>query len=92
MDDPAEIATLPALVGFLARQRNDLEAPALAVAPAIGAVLAALRAQRGCGVARMSGSGATCFGVFDGEAAALAAADALRRGAPGWWVAAGPVG
>jgi 4-diphosphocytidyl-2-C-methyl-D-erythritol kinase len=55
MDDPADLGTLPALVGFLARQRNDLEAPALAVAPAIGAVLAALRAQRGCGVARMSG-------------------------------------
>lgn len=81
-------ANADALFGWLAAQRNDLEAPALAVAPAIAATLAALRAQPGCGLARMSGSGATCFGLFAGEGAALAAAAALRRAEAGWWVAA----
>lgn len=80
-----------ALVAWLAAQRNDLEAPAVAVAPAIGRVLAGLRGQDGCGLARMSGSGATCFGLFAGESAALAAADALRAAEPGWWVTAAPV-
>lgn len=79
------------LFAWLSTRRNDLEAPAVAVAPAIGHVLAALRSQDGCGLARMSGSGATCFGLFEGEAAALAAADALRATEPGWWVAAAPV-
>lgn len=67
----------PALGG-----RNDLEAPALAIAPVIGDVLAALRAQPGMRLARMSGSGATCFALFDDIAARDAAATAMN---PGWW-------
>ncbi len=78
------------LFGWLAAQRNDLEPPARAIAPAIDAALAALAAQPGCGLARMSGSGATCFGLFAAEAAARAAADALRRAEAGWWVSAAP--
>jgi 4-diphosphocytidyl-2-C-methyl-D-erythritol kinase len=63
---------------------NDLEPPAVALCPAIGAVLAALRTTPGCLLARMSGSGATCFGVFADAVAAAAAAEVLRR--PDWWV------
>lgn len=80
-----------ALAAFLARQRNDLQDPAVAAVPQVGAVLAALAAQPGCLLARMSGSGATCFGMFGSEAAALDVADALRLSEPGWWVVAAPV-
>lgn len=75
-----------ALTAWLAAQRNDLEPPARAIAPQIGAVLAAIAAQPGCALARMTGSGATCFGVFATRAARDAAAAGLAR--PGWWVAA----
>lgn len=64
--------------------RNDLEAPARALAPVIGTVLDALAAQPGCLLARMSGSGATCFGVFRYAAAAAQAARGLAR--EGWWM------
>jgi 4-diphosphocytidyl-2-C-methyl-D-erythritol kinase len=80
-----------ALFAFLAGQRNDLAAPAVEAVPAIADVLAALAAQPACRLARMSGSGATCFGLFATGPAALAAADALRRARPEWWIAAGPV-
>ena len=76
---------------WLRDQRNDLEVPAMALAPAIGTVKAALEARPGCLLARMSGSGATCFGLFASEELAKAAAGALRAKAPAWWVAAGPV-
>jgi 4-diphosphocytidyl-2-C-methyl-D-erythritol kinase len=90
-DLPARFASPEALFAWLGRSRNDLEAPAIALQPVIARVLDALAAQTGCRLARMSGSGATCFGLFDGELAALAAADTLRRAQPGWWIAAGPV-
>lgn len=76
-----------ALVGWLAMQRNDLQAPAMAVCPAIGEVLAALSPAS---LARMSGSGATCFGLVRSEAEARYLADRLRS-AGDWWVAAAPV-
>jgi 4-diphosphocytidyl-2-C-methyl-D-erythritol kinase len=78
----------PSLFAWLAGTRNDLEPPARAVAGPIAEVLAALAAQPGCALARMSGSGATCFGLFATEAPARAAADALARAEPGWWVVA----
>lgn len=66
--------------------RNDLEKPALTVAPVFGDALALLRAQPGCRLARMSGSGATVFAVFtDGECAETATR-AVRSAQPGWWV------
>lgn len=68
---------------WLAAQRNDLEAPAIRVAPNIADALAAIRGT-GAAVARMSGSGATCFGLYPDAEAARSAADALAR--PGWWV------
>ena len=86
------LADAAALAAFLAAGRNDLEAPARALAPAIGAVLAALAAAPGCLLARMSGSGATCFGLFAGEAAARRAAAGIAAAEPGWWVAAAGFG
>lgn len=77
---------LAELAAFLKQQRNDLEAPAMAAAPVIAAVKAALGAQPGCLLARMSGSGATCFGLFADAARAAAAAKAVGAGNPGWWV------
>ncbi|WHO37146.1 4-(cytidine 5'-diphospho)-2-C-methyl-D-erythritol kinase [Sphingobium sp. AP49] len=64
--------------------RNDLEAPARALAPVIGDILAALRGSQ-ARLARMSGSGATCFALFDTTADMGLAADRLRRDHPGWW-------
>ena len=76
------------LVEFLAGQRNDLEHPAVKLAPAVARVLAALRAERGCCLARMSGSGATCFGLFNSPRAAAVAARNLSAVHPRWWVKA----
>jgi 4-diphosphocytidyl-2-C-methyl-D-erythritol kinase len=75
-------------LAVLANDRNDLEAPAISLAPAIGDVLAALRSVPGCRLARMSGSGATCFGLLDTQRAATAAAASLRAAHPQWWVRA----
>jgi 4-diphosphocytidyl-2-C-methyl-D-erythritol kinase len=80
------------LAAFVSMQRNDLEVPAMVVQPVIGRVKAALSAQPGCMVARMSGSGATCFGLFADPLAAHAAARAIRAAEPGWWVADAPLG
>jgi len=71
------------LAADLGRLGNDLEAPAIALCPAIRPVLAALASQPGCLLARVSGSGATCFGLFPDSASAAEAASALTR--PGWW-------
>lgn len=77
---------------LLAKEPNDLEGAAIALAPAIADVLAALRASPGCGLARMSGSGATCFGLFASAAAARAADKVLRDKYQHWWVKAGVLG
>jgi 4-diphosphocytidyl-2-C-methyl-D-erythritol kinase len=74
-------------VDWLCEQRNDLERAALTLAPAIGATLEALRGSAGCLLARMSGSGATCFGLFADAAAAKMAAANLGGHHPDWWVA-----
>jgi 4-diphosphocytidyl-2-C-methyl-D-erythritol kinase len=80
--------TAAALLAALTQAGNDLEAPARRVAPVIDTVLAALRAQPGCRLARMSGSGATCFALFDDCRQSAAAGKALARQEPGWWVKA----
>jgi 4-diphosphocytidyl-2-C-methyl-D-erythritol kinase len=81
-----------ALVDWLACSGNDLEAPARELEPEIGRVLEALSACSGCRLARMSGSGATCFGLFDKPAAARAAARRLATAEDGWWVRATALG
>lgn len=83
------LATVADLALFLQQQRNDLQQPALRLAPVIAEVLTALASISGCCLARMSGSGATCFGLFADRAGAEAAAEAVRSAWPGWWVAAG---
>lgn len=65
--------------------RNDLEAPARALVPEIGTVLDWLSRRHGVIMARMSGSGATCFALFESEAARVRAADEARRDHPAWW-------
>ncbi len=84
----AEPADFRAVMAALERRRNDLEAPALRIQPVIGEVLAALRAAGDCALARMSGSGATCFGLFGSTGAADAAARAIQASQPAWWVRA----
>jgi len=74
------------LLAFLRAHGNDLEAPAINMAPVIAEVLARLRAAPGCELARMSGSGGTCFGVFASEIAAMAAARDIAATNPPWWV------
>jgi 4-diphosphocytidyl-2-C-methyl-D-erythritol kinase len=64
---------------------NDLEPPAREIAPEIGEVLEALNVQPGIRMARMSGSGATCFGLFDSEARRDSAAAAIAGARPRWW-------
>jgi 4-diphosphocytidyl-2-C-methyl-D-erythritol kinase len=81
-----------ALLAEIAGGRNDLEAPAIELEPAIADALAVLRKLPGCRLARMSGSGATCFGLFDSSRAASAAARTLRVAYPTWWVRATVLG
>ncbi len=82
--DPAPDALLAAL----RKGRNDMEAAACFLAPIIGSVLAVLSAAPGCRLARMSGSGATCFGLFKNCRSALRARKTILRAHPSWWVKA----
>jgi 4-diphosphocytidyl-2-C-methyl-D-erythritol kinase len=80
---PARWESAAAMAADLANLGNDLQAPARALCPAISDVLQALATVPGCLLARMSGSGATCFGLFASPAEAETAAAAAAR--PGWW-------
>lgn len=80
------LADVAALAAWLGATRNDLAAPAETIAPAIGAVVAAVAGTPGCRLARMSGSGATVFGLFADGAARDAAVRSLAAAHPGWWV------
>ena len=84
---PSPFSDRRGLFDYLMATRNDLESGAIALAPVIEDVLARLRASKGCRVARMSGSGATCFGLFDDPASAGTVALSLER--RGWWSRAG---
>ena len=75
-----------AVIDWLSEQRNDLQAPAVALAPAIGEALARTAGLPGARLTRMSGSGATVFALFDTAAAAEAAGRSLAALQPGWWV------
>ena len=86
VDPPSDPA---GLAQWLRRHGNDLQAPALRLAPVIGEVIAALDSEPGCLLARMSGSGASCFGLFDGPAAAERAAARIASARTGWWVRPG---
>jgi len=90
---PARFAYVPGnaaeLAAILKQRRNDLDDAARAIVPEIDDVLAALAACDGVLLARMSGSGATCFALFADKGASAAAAAHVRRTKPGWWVASG---
>ncbi len=75
-----------ALMAALRKGRNDMEAAACRLAPIIGDVLAILSAAPGCRLARMSGSGATCFALFKDCRSAARAKKAILRAHPAWWV------
>lgn len=66
--------------------RNDLASPAIALRPRIADVLSALSVQPGATLVRMSGSGATCFALFDDEGDCAAATASIASAEPGWWV------
>lgn len=84
---PPLITNAAGLVAYLNTAANDLEAPARTIAPVVGEVLDALANRPGALLTRMSGSGATCFSLFESADAAAGAAAILRRNQPGWWVA-----
>ncbi len=83
---PQEMPDSHVLMGWLARQRNDLEVAAIALAPVISVALQAVDATKDCLLSRMSGSGATCFGLYASGDRAAAAADSLRAAYPDWWI------
>jgi 4-diphosphocytidyl-2-C-methyl-D-erythritol kinase len=83
----ADLTSPEKAAAALRHGRNDLEPPAVAIEPAVERTLAAIRGQEGCLLARLSGSGPTCFGLFPTQENAKSAAEALGREHPGWWVA-----
>ncbi|MEA2863846.1 MAG: 4-diphosphocytidyl-2-C-methyl-D-erythritol kinase [Bradyrhizobium sp.] len=86
---PEQGASVEDWVEALAASSNDLEAPATRLQPVIGEVLSALSATNGAWLARMSGSGATCFAIFENTAEAQRAAQKIQLDRPQWWVHAG---
>ena len=86
---PEQGASVEDWVEVLAAGCNDLEAPAMRIQPVIGEVIAALSATDGAWLARMSGSGATCFAIFENTADAHRAAQKIQLDHPQWWVHAG---
>ncbi|WP_051677556.1 4-(cytidine 5'-diphospho)-2-C-methyl-D-erythritol kinase [Bradyrhizobium sp. URHD0069] len=86
---PGDGASIEEWVEALAAASNDLEAPAMRIQPVIGEVLSALNATNGAWLARMSGSGATCFAIFENTAEAQRASQKIQIEHPQWWVHAG---
>lgn len=82
------VETLDRLVAWLEENGNDLEAPAMAIEPLIGTVINELETTTGCRLARMSGSGATCFALYENPFDSAEAAAALKQRHEGWWVTA----
>ena len=85
---PSGFADREILLGFLAARRNDLESVARGIAPEIGDGLNLLDAAPGCRLARMTGSGATCFGLFETAGQAHDASRIIAAERPEWWVVA----
>jgi 4-diphosphocytidyl-2-C-methyl-D-erythritol kinase len=85
---PRALASIAEAARYLRTRRNDLEAPATRLEPRIGGVLSALAAQPETILARMSGSGATCFALCEDRAGAIAVSARLRGKHPDWWIVA----
>ena len=86
IEPPGLMQNVWELVSYLADAANDLEAPACRFAPLIEDALAALDREPGCVLAQMSGSGATCFGLFEQQQFAVGAAERIAEDHPEWWV------
>ena len=87
MDDPMpDPANASNWIEWLKLQRNDLERPAKTIAPEVASVLTVLAQSDECALARMSGSGATCFAIFNDNAACAAARASLKQQHPNWWI------
>jgi len=78
----------PEFFAFVATQRNDMQPAAVQIFPSIAKVLTALKCVPSCAVSRMSGSGGTCFGLFESLIEAEKAAAEIKRAHPDWWVVA----
>ena len=87
MPDVPAFAGVPDAIAWLAEQRNDMQAAAIAIEPMVATVLDAL-GDSGAALSRMSGSGATCFGLYPTDAAAREAGTAIANAHPDWWVRA----
>lgn len=85
---PKTVGNKTNFIKYLANCRNDLETPATVLVPEITEILIALNNQTNCHLARMSGSGATCFGLFDDTESANQAVKIIRDAHPNWWVQA----
>ena len=89
---PASFGSADELVAHLQQGSNDLQAVAMALAPVIAEVRAALQDTAGCRLARMSGSGPTCFGIFTSADEAHTAAQIISKAHPRWWAVATQLG
>ena len=87
LEPPGDRCGASEFIAWLAAQRNDLEAVAIGLEPEVGRMLGRIRRLPGCLLSRMSGSGATCFGIFAEMSQVAEAARTLRSECPSWWVA-----
>jgi 4-diphosphocytidyl-2-C-methyl-D-erythritol kinase len=85
-EEPPRLSSARDVIAYAEARGNDLESPARSLLPAIDVVLSELRRLDGNRLSRLSGAGPTCFGVFESESAAHAAAAALQRRRPDWWI------
>lgn len=86
LPSPPSFQSVTDFAHWLNQQRNDLEKPAITRCPEIEKILNSLSWCRNCLCARMSGSGATCFGIFPNEATAKTSASQIQQAQPNWWV------
>ena len=90
--EPPSLGSVDDVIAYSASRRNDLEAPACRLAPVIAAIIERLASSPGALLARLSGSGPTCFALFRTDAETADAAAALSAEQPGWWVKATTLG
>lgn len=88
MGDFPDFASVAKFTEWLATTRNDMQPAAISIEPIISDVLTAIEAQKDCLLGRMSGSGATCWGLFATQEAANIASQAISRAHPDWWCVA----
>ncbi len=81
-----QFSSVGGLQTYISKAGNDLQPSAIQLAPVIGDVLSALSHEEGCGLAQMSGSGSTCFGIFNNAGHAAGARERLRKAHPDWWI------